>query len=250
MIDETVQSFAKGLDVLRSFSGRSSQTITDVSERTGLTRAAARRFLRTLCQTGLATTDGKSFRLSPAVLELGQAYLSGKTEQQALLDILMDVTRQIGESASAAVLDGTDIIYVSRSAARDRVVSIGLSIGSRLPAHATSMGQALLAQLDPAALDAYFAAARLVALTPHTLTTRKALETRLTEVRARGYAIVTDELEVGLRSMAVPVVSPGRPGIAINTSAQSARVTAEAMVSGYLPVLRRAARQIQGSGLF
>ncbi len=248
-MEETVQSFAKGLDVLRSFSGRSSQTITDVAERTGITRAAARRFLRTLCISGLATSDGKNFKLTPAVLELGQAYLSGTTEQQAVQDVLAQVTRQIGESASAAVLDGTDIIYVARSAARHRVMAIGLAIGSRLPAHATSMGQALLARLPAAELNRYFAKAKLERFTPSTITSRTALETRLAEIRANGYAIVSDELELGLRSIAVAVEGARHSGVALNTSAQAARVSEADMVSTYLPVLKRAARQIQGSGL-
>ena len=247
---ETVQSFAKGLDVLRSFGGARRQTITDVSERTTMTRAAARRFLHTLCERGYARTDGKYFELTPAVLEIGNTYLSGVTELESVRETLQDLTRELGESASAAMLDMPDIIYVARSPARHRVMAIGLAIGTRLPAHATSMGQAILAQLSHNELERFFSVSKLQALTPHTIASKPMLKERLREISAQGYAMVSEELELGLRSIAVAI--EGRPNnarLALNISAQAARVGEAEMLERFLPPLRRAAKQIALSGM-
>jgi IclR family pca regulon transcriptional regulator len=163
--------------------------------------------------------------------------------------VLRDLTRELGESASAAMLDGTDIIYVARSPARHRVMAIGLAIGTRLPAHATSMGQAILTQLSRNELERFFAASKLPALTPHTLTTKEVLKQRLRTVSEQGYAIVSEELELGLRSIAMAI--EGRPPnarLALNMSAQVSRVSEAEMIETFLPALRRAARQLQLSG--
>ncbi len=243
---ETVESFSRGLAVLKCFAGVRRLTITDVAQRTGLTRAAARRFLYTLCAENLARTDGKNFELTAGVLELGHAYLSGMSELETVRDILQDLTADIGESASAATLDGNDIVYVARSPARHRIMTVGLAVGSRLPAHAAAMGQALLAQLTHNELDAFFQSSTLAARTPSTLTSKPALKERLAAVRSRGFALVSEELEIGLRSIAVAI--EGRPRnarLSINLSAQAARVSEQEMVERYLPPLIRAARRIQ-----
>ncbi len=247
---ETVTSFVKGLQVLRSFGEmHRQQTITDVSIRTGMTRAAARRFLHTLVETGYARSDGKHFELTPAVLEISQAYLSGVSELDTIREILHSLTADLGESASAGMLDGTDVVYLARSPARHRLMTIGLNIGTRLPAHATSMGQAILSQLSFNELEAYFVKSKLEPLTALTLTTKPALKARLLQVSAQGYALVSEELELGLRSMAVAV--EGRPKnarIAVNISASAARVSEQEMIENYLPYLQRAARGIQLGG--
>ncbi len=247
---EMVTSFLKGLHVLRSFGKEHRrQTITDVSLRTGMTRAAARRFLHTLCEYGYARSDGKNFELTPAVLELSEAYLSGVSELDAIREILHDITGDLGESASAGMMDGTDVVYLARSPARHRLMTIGLNIGTRLPAHATSMGQAILSQLSFNELEAFFAKSQLQALTNLTLVTKPAVKSRLVEVQQKGYALVSEELEMGLRSIAVPV--PGRPKnmrIAVNISASAARVSEAEMIEHFLPRLLRAARDIQLSG--
>ncbi|MGO4570815.1 IclR family transcriptional regulator domain-containing protein [Microvirga sp. 2TAF3] len=243
---ETVQSFARGLDVLRSFGGeRRRQTITDVAERTGMTRAAARRFLYTLCEQGFARTDGKYFELTPAVLEISHAYLSSVSELESIRDILHDLTRELDESASAAMLDGSDIIYVARSPARHRIMTIGLAVGTRLPAHATSMGQILLAQLSHNELERFFSRTKLEALTDRTITDKEVLKERLRQVRAQGYVVVSEELELGLRAISVLVEGRSPTRLALNISAQAARVSEAQMIEAYLPPLRRAARQIQ-----
>jgi len=245
--DETVQSLVRGIAVIRSFDAdHRRQTITDVAGRTGLTRAAARRFLITLCETGLARSDGKYYELTPAILEIAQAYISSASELEVVQGVLRDLSEQFDESASAAMMDSTDIIYVARAPARHRIMTIGLGLGTRLPAHATSMGQALLSLMNPRELEIYLSSAKLDPCTTHTLTTRTALRHRLDEVRDHGYAIVSEELELGLRSIAVPVRNRNpRSSIAINISAQTARVSAADMIDRFLPALQRGLRHIQ-----
>jgi len=245
--DETVQSLVRGITVIRSFDAEHRhQTITDVAARTGMTRAAARRFLITLCETGLARSDGKYYELTPAILELAQAYVSSASELEIVQDVLRGLSEQFDESASAAMMDGTDIIYVARAPARHRIMTIGLGLGTRLPAHATSMGQALLSMMSPRELEIYLSNADLRAYTPRTLTTRIALRARLDEVRDTGYALVSEELELGLRSIAVPVRNRNpRSNIAINMSAQAARISVDEMVERFLPALQRGVRHIQ-----
>lgn len=245
MATETIDSLRKGLAVLRSFRGARRQTITEAAAATGMTRAAARRFLRTFCEEGLARTDGKHFELTAAVLELGSAYLTGMSELDTFRDVLADLTAQFGESASAATLEGEDVVYIARSAARHRVMTTNLAVGTRLPAHATSMGQAILAQLNHNELDAYFCRAKLERFTPHTLTTKQEVRQRLERVRALGYALVSEELEPGLRSIAVAV--PGRSRharLAINMSTHTNRTSEETMREAYLPELIRAAERV------
>lgn len=243
---EFVTSFARGLDVIRSFGpDHRRQTLTEVAERTGLTRATARRFLLTLAELGLARSDGKYFELTPAVLDLGHAYLSSLNVWDALQPSLDAVSRDLDESCSAAVLSGTEVIYIARAASRHRILSIGLRVGTRLPAHATSMGQALIAHGEPGVIAAYFRQADLRSFTARTLAKRDVLEARLAAVRAQGYAICDQELEEGLRSIAVPVVN--RRGVtiaAINVSSQAARTSVDRMLRVFLPRLRDAAREI------
>jgi IclR family transcriptional regulator, pca regulon regulatory protein len=247
--EETVTSFMRGLSVIRSFGmDHQRQTITDVSGRTGLTRAAARRFLHTLCAAGLARTDGKYFELTPAVLELGHSFLSAVSEIELIRQVLQDLTRQFDESASCGMLDGTDVIYVARSPARHRIITINLSIGTRLPAHATSMGQALLAMLPPRELDRFLSTAKLDTFTPRTITSKAALRQRLLDVQRRGYALVSEELELGLRSLSVGIAGrTSGANMALNMSTQAARVSEADMLQRFLPALRRAARQIAGN---
>ncbi len=250
MAEETVDSLRKGLAVLRSFRSARRQTITEAATATGMTRAAARRFLRTLCEEKLARTDGKHFELTAAVLELGSAYLTGMSELDTFRDVLADLTAQFVESASAATLEGEDVVYIARSAARHRVMTTNLAVGTRLPAHATSMGQVILAQLSHNELEDYFSRARLTSFTPFTLTTKPALKSRLAMVREEGYALVSEELELGLRSIAVAV--PGRSRharLAINMSTHASRVDERTLRDAYLPELIRAAERVSLAAL-
>jgi IclR family pca regulon transcriptional regulator len=205
-------------------------------------RAASRRFLLTLCALGYARTDGKHFELTANVLELGYTYLASLHVWDAIGPYLAEVTETINESCSVAVLEGDQIVYVARSASRERILSIRLGVGARLPAHATSMGHALLADLEPPVLEQYLHAARLQALTKKTLTDRSALTARLRKVRVQGYALADQELEEGLRSLAVPIRDrAARAVAAMNVGVNAARVPASVVLEQYLPVLRKAA---------
>ena len=242
-----VASFARGIAVIRAFGRQKSRlTLSEVAASTSLSRAAARRFLLTLCALGYARCDGKYFELTPRLLEIGYAYLASLDFWELIQPALEEVTRRLDESSSAAVLDGDEIVYVARSASRQRIISIGLSVGSRLPAHATSMGEALLASLAPDELDRYFQAARLEQLTVKTRVTRAEIEARLAEVRRQGYALADQELEEGLRAVSVPLRDrAGRTVAAINVSAHAARVPARTLIQEYLPVLKDAAAAIE-----
>ncbi|AMM34530.1 Transcriptional regulator, IclR family [Sinomonas atrocyanea] len=249
--DAFVQSLARGLAVVRAFDAEHQEmTLSEVAARTALTRATARRFLHTLVELGYVRTDGRTFSLTPLVLQLGYAYLSGQRLPELAQPILEELSHRHGESTSLAILDGTDIVYLARIHTR-RIISVGISPGTRFPAHATSMGRVLLAALTPAELAAYFARAELAPLTPRTLTSREAIEAEVGRVREAGYAVVDQELEVGLRSLAVPVLgADGRTVAAINM-ALPARIDGDgrnagrdAEVARLVPELQAAAASI------
>ncbi len=242
--DETVASFRNGIALLRSF-GRDArrQTITEAAGRTGLSRAAARRLLRTLCATGLARTDGKHFELTPAVLELGQSFLSGMTEIDIIRGVLGDFARRTGGSISAAMLVGTEVIYIARQPAPGRDLPTALGAGMRRPAHATAIGHVLLASLGERELDRYLAGAVLAAHTPRTITNRRDLRARLAMVRAQGYAVLDEELILGLRSIAVAVPT-NATGTRIGIASGSQEHSVAEMTAAVLPALRQAADMI------
>jgi IclR family transcriptional regulator, pca regulon regulatory protein len=215
-----------------------------VAARVGVARAVARRFLLTLADLGYVATDGKYFRLTARVLDLGYAYLSSMPFSNLATEFLQEVSELTKESSAASVLDGQDIVYVARVAAR-RILSISLSIGTRLPANCTSMGRVLLAALPPSELEKFLEQVQLHRLTPHTVTDKNMLREILAEVSREDYALTNGELEEGLRSIAVPVrSSSGRVVAAINISAQAGRVTKSQMLKEFLPVLRKAAQRI------
>ena len=241
-----VGSLGRGLAVIQAF-GRNSRamTISEAAERAGLNRAAARRLLLTLVELDFARTDGKLFELTPNILSLGYAYLASLDFWEAARPFIEEVTGKLDESCSAAVLDGSSVVYVARSAAKHRIMSEALNVGTRLPAHATSMGQVLLAELEPSCLEAYLQAAVLERHTRRTITTPDELRARLQAVRERGYAFVDQELEEGLHSVAVPIRSnAGSSSAALNVSSHVARVSRTTMLRRYLPVLRDAASRI------
>jgi IclR family pca regulon transcriptional regulator len=246
--DSYVQSFARGLAVLRSFGAQApAQTLTEAAERSGLTRAGARRILLTLQQLGYVDTvdgDGRRFRLTAKVLELGFAYLSSQPLWHLAQPDMEALVREIGESCSAAVLEGDDIVYVLRVPA-GKIMAINLGVGSRLPAHCTSMGRVLLAGLDEAALVQRLGSLTLTAHTARTLTDPAALLAELQRVRAQGYALVDGELEEGLVSMAAPIVNrAGRVVAAVNISGQVARTPVTQMTQQFLPRLLATAQRI------
>lgn len=238
---EYVQSLERGLAVIQAFSrDRPSMTLAEVAREAGLTRATARRLLFTLQHLGYARFDGKRFALTPKVLDIGYAYLSSldlASIAQAEMESLVERTH---ESCSAAVLDGTEIVYVVR-VPTTRIMTISLGLGSRLPAHATSMGRVLLADLPEAQLAAHLdgdVQGSLPALTHRTITDLGALRTELDRVRRQGWAIVDQELEDGVRSVAAPLRDArGRTVAAVNVSGHAGRVTLSTMRDRFLPEL-------------
>ncbi len=240
-----VQSLERGLAVIRAFShDRSRLTLSDVARETGMTRAAARRFLLTLEHLGYVSSDGRLFSLRPSVLQLGYAYLSSLSVAEVAQGHLEALADQLHESCSASTLDGEDIVYVAR-AATNRIMTIGLAVGTRLPAYCTSMGRVLLAALDEGELDAYLQSADLRARTDRTVTDPTRLRAELAEVRARGWCLVDQELEDGVRSVAVPVHDgDGRVVAAINASAHATRVPLARLREEFLPALQVCAEQI------
>ena len=199
-----MQSLARGLDVIGAFQhGRPSLTVAEVAGLVSISRAAARRCLHTLEVLGYARAMDGSFRLTPKALSLGYAYLSASPVVRVAQPVLEEVATRLHESSSMTVLDGDEIVYVARAAA-ERIISVGLSVGSRLPAYCTAMGRVLLAFAPDAELDSYVSRIELKRQTPHTIIEVALLRRELQRVRAEGYALVDQELELGLRSIAVP----------------------------------------------
>jgi len=233
-------SLARGLQVIRAFSEfRRNLTIAQISQSTGLSRASVRRCLYTLRVLGYVDEDNKRFFLRPQVLTLGHAYLASTPLAAAAQPYLDEVSRSVRESCSAAILDGDDIVYICRSA-ETRIMSISLLVGTRLPAYCTAMGQVLLAHLPAAALEQYLGRVRLVERTSRTITTVPKLRKVLARVHEAGFALLDQELEVGLRSIAVPVRDGrGAAVAAINISTHASRVALEDMQSRFLPLLTK-----------
>ncbi|NNN29509.1 helix-turn-helix domain-containing protein [Streptomyces sp. S3(2020)] len=233
-----VRSFERGLAVIRAFDAEHPElTLAEVARTCGLTRAAARRFLLTLVDLGYVHADGRAFRLTPRVLELGYSYLAGFSLAQIAephLEQLVDRTR---ESSSLCVLDGDDIVYVARVPAR-RIMTAAITVGTRFPAHVTSVGRVILAHLTEEERESRLARADLRPLTPRTITDEGLLRAELDKVRARGYAIVDQELEEGLRSVAAPVRDrSGEVVAAVNIPVHASRNTVASVRRELLPHL-------------
>jgi IclR family transcriptional regulator, pca regulon regulatory protein len=238
---EHVRSLARGLAVIRAFdAAHPAQTLSDVARRTGLTRAAARRFLLTLADLGYVRADGNQFMLTPRVLDLGYAYLSSLTLPEVATPHLEALAAQVRAAASVAVLDGDDIVYVAR-ASTSRVMTVAITIGTRLPAYAASMGRVLLAALPDSV--ARRSLAGLVPLTQRTVTDPAALDAELDTVRERGFSVVDEELELGLRSIAVAIRDgSGRVVAAVNVATRTDGADLEHDV---LPLLRECAAAVE-----
>jgi len=243
---EFVQSLERGLSVIRCFSeARPRLSLSEVARDTGLTRAAARRFLLTLQHLGYVGSEDRYFFLRPAVLQLGYAYLSSFSLAAIAADHLTHAAEALHESCSASVLDDDRIVYIARSAT-NRIMSINLAVGSRLPATTTSMGRVLLAGLPDEELDEFLGRVELEPMTSNTITSVDALRQTILAVRAQGYCVIDQELEVGVRSVAVPVRnSRGEVVAAVNASAHSSRVSLERLETEFLRTLQRTAASIE-----
>lgn len=239
-------SLARGLLVIQAFTPQTPQmTISQISVRTGLSRAAVRRCLYTLSKLGFAgAEDGQRYSLRPKMLTLANTYTATSTLATAAQPILERMSASLGESFSVATMDGDDIVYIARTTVT-RVMSVDLHIGSRLPAFCTSMGRVLLAYLPPDQLEQYFSRATLTQHTPRTMTSPDKLRLALRNVRRNGYALVDQELEIGLRSIAVPVYAPnGRVVATVNLSGSAPRMPMLDMQTRFLPHLRVAASEL------
>ena len=238
-------SLARGLAVVRAFSDqRRSLTIAQISHKTGIPRAAVRRCLYTLKRLGYADSEANNFFLKPKILSLGYSYLSSTPLTVSAQPCLNGISRALNESCSLAVLDNEEVLYVARSAT-SRVMSIALNTGSRLPAYCTSLGRVLLASLPEEAMQRYFDTVKLRAYTERTVVSVARLREILSEVRVSGYSVVEEELEVGLRSIAVPV--RGASGIvhaSLNVGAQATRVSTRQMEEEFLPALLKGAQEL------
>lgn len=228
---------ARGLAVIKAFDGsRPRMTLSEVARQTNLTRATARRFLHTLVALGYTDTDGREFWLRPKILELGYAYLSSLSLPDVAASHLKSLADQVNESASVSVLDGADIVYVARVPTR-RIMTVSISVGTRFPAFATSMGRVLLASL-PAAEAAERLAGELPALTRNTITSNELLLSELDRVREQGWALVDQELELGLRSIAAPIRDARRTVVAaMNVSVSATQDSIEQSRERLLPPL-------------
>lgn len=239
-------SLARGLSVIQAFSQKKRQlTISQVSGKTGLSRAAVRRCLYTLARLGFAgSDDGRHFYLGPRILALGYSYIASMPLATAAQPMLERLSHELHESCSISTLDRSDIIYVARANVT-RIMSIDLGVGSRLPAFCTSMGRILLASLSAEDLEGYLRQTELKQFTERTITSVEKLRQVLRLISRNGYAIVDQELEPGLRSMAVPIQNPsGKIVAALNVGAHAHRVSIQEMQSKFLPRLRAAAQEL------
>jgi len=240
-----VRSVERAFQIVRAFGRESpSLTLAEVARRTGLTRASARRFLLTLQSLGYVGVEGRQYFLRPKVLDLGFAYLSSVPTFEIVESHMEAMVQQVQESSSASVLDGTDIIYTVRVPTK-RIMSIQIDVGTRLPAYATSMGRMLLAALPDEQLDIYFHQITLQRLTPATVATEAGLRQVLSRARRQGWCMLDQELEIGVRSVAVPLHdAAGRVFAAMNISTNATRVPVDRLLGEFLPLLRKTAAAI------
>ncbi len=220
-------------------------TLSEVAVRTGVTRAVARRFLLTLASLGYVRSDGRFFSLTARVLELGYAYLSSLSLPEVAESHLEALVNEVNESSSISVLDGHDVVYVARVPV-SRIMTVSISVGTRFPAYATSMGRVLLAGLPEPELAEYLASVSMEPLTARTVTSVDTLRAEVAKARTQGWALVNQELEEGLRALAAPVRDrTGRVIAAVNVSAHASRASLEVMRRDLLPPLLKTAARIE-----
>lgn len=241
---EFLATFARGLEVIKSFDTETpAMTLTEVVQKNGLSRAAARRFLLTLQKLGYVTQDSKQFRLTAKILELGYSYLASLNFSETITPFMEKVSHQLGESCSAIVLEGQDIVYIARIPRRG-LIPINLQIGARLPAYATSAGRVLMSFLPEDQLLQLLENTRFEKLTAYTKG-RDELLAELQRVRKQGYAIVDQELELGMRAVAVPVYDRRHQvRFALNSSSHVSSVTIDRIVAEYVPIMQETSRRI------
>jgi IclR family pca regulon transcriptional regulator len=244
---QSLQSLERGIAVIQVFSReRPALTLSEVARLTGITRATARRILLTLEEVGHVRSDGRLFSLTPRVLTLGWAYLSSLNLWETAQPVMEELAQRTNESCSAATLDLPDIVYVARVPTR-RIMTISLGVGSRLPACCTGMGRVLLADLPGDELDAFLAEAELERFTERTITDRARLREVIENVRENGWALMDQELELGLRSVAAPLRAGGHTIAALNVAVAAPRVALDELRGAILPELLSAAERISAA---
>jgi IclR family pca regulon transcriptional regulator len=239
-------SLARGLAVIQAFSqSKRQQTISQISSKTGFSRAAVRRCLYTLAKLGFAgSDDNRHFHLRPRVLTLGHSYISSMPLAVVAQPVLEHVSHVLHESCSIATLDGPEIVYIARANVT-RIMSIDLGVGSRLPAFCTSMGRVLLADLPPEKLEELIRSIQFTRYTDRTVANAEKLRQLLRLVQRNGYSVIDQELEFGLRSMAVPIRNPtGKVVAALNVGAHAQRVSLQDLLTRFLPHLKAAAQEL------
>lgn len=241
-----IEGMAKGLAVLESFdTERQRLNATLAAQRAGLTRAAARRHLLTLAHLGYVETDGSYFWLAPKVLRFSGSYLASARLPRVIQPTLNRLAAQTGESFSAVVLDGDQVVIIARSGST-RVLAYGLHLGARLPAHATSTGRVLLAALRKAEFNAWMKGRELPRLTARTVVEPKRFKALIDEVRTKDYCVASEEHELGVHALAVPLRNMrGETVAALNVVAAPARLDGRMLEQGLLPLLLEAARELR-----
>jgi len=246
---EMVHSVLRLFEVLRAFSrARPRMTLSEVAEFSGLTRASARRFLLTLVHAGYAESDGKRFALTPKLLELGHSVLAAARIWDVARPILAQISDRLGESCYGAVLDGAEVLYVLHIPSARHLVNVDLRVGSRTPAYCTSVGRVLLAGLTPEAVERALEEIKPEPRTPRTITAKSKLREQVEQARRQGWAVVDEELELGLRSLSVPL--RGRDGVtvgAINICGPTSRVPIEELRTRFVAEMLDAAARIQAA---
>jgi IclR family pca regulon transcriptional regulator len=246
---EFMTTLAKGLAVLSAFgSERPTMTLSEAANVAELSRATARRVLRTLSELGYVVQEGRQFSLSSRVLDIGFAYLAAQDWIDRVRPLMRELSERIGETCSASILQGTEIVYVARVPTR-RIMSTALSVGSRLPAFHTSLGRIQLGFLDDIEIWRRLRSIRVEAYTPSTITDLQALVDRIRADHAQGFSIVDEELERGLRSIAVAIVNrEGEALGAINVSTHTTQATRNELRERFLPELTAIAARIAAGG--
>lgn len=243
-----VTSFARGLDVIRTFTrSKPRMTLSEVAEQADMNRAAARRFLLTLVREGYAELDGKFFSLKPKILELGFSALASMSLPEIVQPVLNELAEKLQESCFCVVLDTDSTVYIAAAKSR-RVISVSIELGSRAPAYAMSSGRVLLGSLNPEDLDNALENIKLEQITDNTVTSKLKLRSAIRDARTKGYSIVDQEYEIGLRSISVPVHDrTGAVIAALNVCCPSPRYTIEDMLQKVLPALLDSSSQITQS---
>lgn len=239
-----VKSVEKAFAVLLAFtSDAPRQSVTQIAAKTDLSRAAARRFLMTLRDLGYLRAEGSSFELTPRTLDIGASFMANLTLPRIAEPHLKELATELNETTSLCILDGADVVYVARVAS-PKLLSVSINVGTRFPAWATSMGRVLIAGLAPADRESYFRTVQLHAYTDRSVSSIDQLRAEVESARTKGWAMVSQELEAGLRGVAVPVRRGNQVVAAINVSLQTHRAPAETIEREVVPLLQEAARQI------